>query len=58
MRRSKEMFMQMREEENSILEDTKRNDGVCSKCFSVLDRDGMCIKCTIERQQKNEERNF
>ena len=46
------MFMQMREEENSILEDTKRNDEICSKCFSVLNKDGICIKCTIERQQK------
>jgi hypothetical protein len=58
MIKSKEMFMQMREEENSIVDYTKRNDEICSKCFSVLNKDGICIKCTIERQQKNEKRNF
>lgn len=64
MIRSKEMFMQMREEEskemytdfrNSIVDYTKRNDEVCKKCLSLLDKDGECIKCLIER---NERGNF
>lgn len=55
---SREMFMQMRDEENSILEYTKRDDEICSVCLTPLDRDGYCSKCLIDRQQRNEERNF
>lgn len=48
----------MRDEENSILEYTKRDDEICSVCLTPLDRDGYCSKCLIDRQQRNEERNF
>ena len=58
MIRTKEMFMQMREEEDCIVDYTKRTDEICSRCFSVLNKDGECIKCTIERQQRNEKRDF
>jgi hypothetical protein len=50
--------MQMREEEDCIVDYTKRTDEICSRCFSVLNKDGECIKCTIERQQRNEKRDF
>jgi len=61
MSRTKEQFMEIQRrglDECGVFEYTKRSDEICTICLTPLDRDGYCRQCLIDRQQRNEERNF
>jgi len=60
MIKTKELLMEIRlhGHEDSVFECTKRSDEICTICLTPLDIDGYCRKCLIDRQQRNETRNF